>query len=266
MKGASLLVITAIVLSAVVGSALWLMRGSTPKVTTAETSPAPVGLALRACSKRVIEDWYPDGRVNKRYPVACYTAALNDIPADMDFSNAREEIQLALDFARQGKIASASPAALARQAAFRAQQASTRTYEEWHTALKRGAAEQPRQVFPNPPFRFLKQRLRSAAREYDFQIERIYVHWPRQQAPYIIVRASDPPKFARDLRLFIRKLDPKQNTGDDRTGWAYEGFYLQALDNKTRQPFLIVSHHWRGNHPGGGQWASDPKLLPFDHA
>ena len=195
MKGASLLVITAIVVSAVpLVLRSGLTRGSTPKATTAETSPAPVGLALRACSKRVIEDWYPDGRVNKLYPVACYTAALNDIPADMDFSNAREEIQLALDFARQGKIASASPAALARQAAFRAQQASTRTYEEWHTALKRGVAEQPRQVFPNPPFRFLKQRLRSAAREYDFQIERIYVHWPRQQAPYIIVRASDPPE------------------------------------------------------------------------
>ena len=81
----------------------------------------------------------------------------------------------------------------------------------------------------------------------------------------ILLSAGDPPRFARDLRLFLRRLDPKQNTGDDRTGWAYEGLYLQALDNTTGQPFLIAFNYWRGNHPGGGQWASDPKLLPFDH-
>ena len=194
---------------------------------------------MRACSKRVIEDWYPDGRVNKRYAVACYTAALNESPS-MD-SNAREDIQLALDSARQGKIA-APPPPSSRGKQLSGKQASTRTYQEWHTALKRGAAQQPRHVFPNPPFSLLSRRLRGAAPKYGFRIERIYVESPRQQAPYIIVRASDPPRFARDLRLFIRKLDPKQNTGDDRTGWAYEGFYLQALDKKTRQPFLIVSH------------------------
>lgn len=259
MKPASLFVIGAILVSAVaVGSALWTTRGSSPKVTAAETSPVPVGTALRACSKRLIADWYGNGQVSKLYPVACYTAAINNIPIDMDFSNARGDIQRALDAARQGRIAAASPA-------FLAQQAARRTYEEWHTALKRGVREQPKRVFPNPPFRLLKQRLRDAARKYDFQIERIYIHWPRQQAPYIVVRTSDPPRFARDLHLFVRKLDPKQSTGDDRTGWAYEGFYLQALDNTTGQPFLIAFNNWRGNHAGGGQWASDPKLLPFDH-
>jgi hypothetical protein len=222
----------------------------------AETGPAPVGAALRACSKRVIEDWYRDGRVSKLYPVACYTAAINNIP--MDFSYAREDIQRALDGARRGMIAASSPAFLARQAA-------TDTYREWNTTLKKGVGEQPKRVFPNPPFPVLKQRLRDAARVYDFKIERIYIQWPLQQAPYVVVRTSDPPRFARDLRLFLRKLDPKHDTGDDRTGWAYEGFYLQALDDVTGQPFLVVFNNWRGNHPGGGQWASDPKLLPFDH-
>jgi hypothetical protein len=262
MKGASLLVIAAILVSVVaVGSALWATRDSTPKATTAESSPAPVGGALRACSKRVIEDWYPDGRVGRLYPVACYTAAINTIPMDVSF--AREGIQRALDFARQGKLTAASPSFVAQRAA---QQAATRLYRGWDAALKRGVREEPKRVFPNPPFALLHERLRDAARKYDFQIERIYVRWPRQQAPYIVVRTSDPPKFARELRLFIRKLDPKQSNDNDRTGWAYEGFYLQALDNATGQPFLIVSHHWRGNHPGGSQWASDPKLLPFDHA
>ena len=49
---------------------------------------------------------------------------------------------------------------------------ATQTYEGWRTALKRGVAEQPKRVFPNRPFPVLKQRLRDAARAYDFQIER----------------------------------------------------------------------------------------------
>ena len=55
------------------------------------------------------------------------------------------------------------------------------------------------------------------------------------------------------------------NTGDDRTGWAYEGFYLKPSTTRRGRPFLVVFNHWRGNHPGGGQWTSDPTLLPFDH-
>jgi hypothetical protein len=142
-----------------------------------------------------------------------------------------------------------------------ARTAATRTFREWSTALKRGAVEQPKRVFANPPFPVLRQRLRDAARAYGFRIERISIRWPRQQAPFVVVRTSDPTRFARDLPAFLRNLNPN---GDDRTGWAYEGFYLQALD-ATGQPFLIVFNNWRGNHPGGGQWASDPKLLPFAH-
>jgi hypothetical protein len=63
----------------------------------------------------------------------------------------------------------------------------------------------------------------------------------------------------------LRTLDPRRNTGDDRTGWAYEGFFFEALDSADGQPFLIVHNHWRGKHAGGGQWPSSPNLLPAPH-
>jgi hypothetical protein len=62
----------------------------------------------------------------------------------------------------------------------------------------------------------------------------------------------------------MRRIDPKRSTGDDRTGWTYEAFYFEGRDN-SGTPFLVVFNHWRGQDAGGGQWASEPELYPFDH-
>ena len=75
---------------------------------------AVVGVALLAvpddaaaapkCAKLVVADWYGDGRVDRVYPLHCYTDAIRSLPVDvLDYSNAKEDILRALSFAKRGK-------------------------------------------------------------------------------------------------------------------------------------------------------------------
>jgi hypothetical protein len=73
----------------------------------AHASPL-AGARLQSCAKQVIEDWYSDGRVSKLYPLACYAGAIDLVPV-RDFSPPREDIQRALEFARRGKLAPSAP-------------------------------------------------------------------------------------------------------------------------------------------------------------
>ena len=58
----------------------------------------------KACAQQVIDDWFDDGRVNKIYPLPCYTRAIKMLPPDLlIYGNAEEEIGRALAFAKQGK-------------------------------------------------------------------------------------------------------------------------------------------------------------------
>lgn len=60
--------------------------------------------AAPKCAKLVVADWYGDGRVDKVYPLHCYTDAIRSLPVDvLDYSNAREDILRALSFAKRGK-------------------------------------------------------------------------------------------------------------------------------------------------------------------
>jgi hypothetical protein len=50
-----------------------------------------------ACAKRVIDDWYDNGRVDGTYPVHCYDDAIDALPRDVrDYSSAKDDIQRAL--------------------------------------------------------------------------------------------------------------------------------------------------------------------------
>lgn len=75
---------------------------------------AAVGVALLAvpddaaaapkCAKLVVADWYGDGRVDRVYPLHCYSDAIRSLPVDvLDYSNAKEDILRALSFAKRGK-------------------------------------------------------------------------------------------------------------------------------------------------------------------
>jgi hypothetical protein len=75
---------------------------------------AMVGVALLAvpddaaaapkCAKLVVADWYGDGRVDRVYPLHCYTDAIRSLPVDvLDYSNAKEDILRALSYAKRGE-------------------------------------------------------------------------------------------------------------------------------------------------------------------
>jgi hypothetical protein len=50
-----------------------------------------------SCAKRVIDDWYDNGRVDGTYPVHCYDDAIDALPRDVrDYSSAKDDIQRAL--------------------------------------------------------------------------------------------------------------------------------------------------------------------------
>jgi cobalamin biosynthesis Mg chelatase CobN len=65
----------------------------------------PAG-AAPSCGRAVIDDWYEDGRVDGTYALHCYDDAIETLPRDVrDYSNAKEEIQRALQAAKRGEDA-----------------------------------------------------------------------------------------------------------------------------------------------------------------
>jgi hypothetical protein len=58
------------------------------------TGPAS---AAKSCGKKVVDDWYADGRVDGTYPAHCYDDAIEILPRDVrDYSSAAEDIGRAL--------------------------------------------------------------------------------------------------------------------------------------------------------------------------
>ncbi len=61
--------------------------------------------AERTCGKAIIEDWYPDGRVDHVYRLECYGAALGMLPTHpIDYSNVFEDITKAYQARRADLI------------------------------------------------------------------------------------------------------------------------------------------------------------------
>jgi len=134
----------------------------------------------------------------------------------------------------------------------------------WRANLRSGAIADPKRRFPNPSRKMLTARLRRASERYHFSVVNVEILRPRQAAPFVVVTARDKRALAASTPAILRLIDPKARTGDDRTGWAYEGFLFEARDSHG-VPFLATFNWWRGPHAGGGQWASDPSLYPFPH-
>lgn len=60
--------------------------------------------AASACAKRVVDDWFDNGRVDNLYPLYCYRQAIKSLPGDArDYSSAEEDIRRALQYATRGK-------------------------------------------------------------------------------------------------------------------------------------------------------------------
>jgi hypothetical protein len=134
---------------------------------------------------------------------------------------------------------------------------------QWVAEITRRAREDPLQRFANLPARYLRRRLAQEADRYHFTVKRVQLLHPRQVAPLITITTRRYLAFAHAVGAIENSLDP--HTGrNDRTGWAFEGFYLEAQDERG-VPFLGAFNFVRGSGPGGGQWARSDQLYPFDH-
>ena len=62
--------------------------------------------AATPCGKRVIDDWYDNGRVDGSYPLRCYDDAIEALPRDVrDYSSAKDDIERALQARLNGRPA-----------------------------------------------------------------------------------------------------------------------------------------------------------------
>jgi hypothetical protein len=129
----------------------------------------------------------------------------------------------------------------------------------WRDEIVANAAADPGGQFESPDRATLVARLQNASNQVGFQIVNVEMLQPAQSAPLVVVRTADPVGFVGSALSIVKALDPKRDTGDDRTGWAYEGFLLEAV-NANGVPFFIFRHTARGPHVGGGVWISDPAL------
>ena len=78
-------------------------------LSAATAAPASAGTP---CSKKVINDWFDDGRVDGTYPKHCYTEAIAGLPRDIHtYSNAADDIRAAMlaAFAHKGDNGNGTP-------------------------------------------------------------------------------------------------------------------------------------------------------------
>jgi len=138
------------------------------------------------------------------------------------------------------------------------------TRADWLREIAKRARADPRTRFPNlAPFLF-RERLAEAARRYGFEVVSARLLRPRQLAPEVVVRTRHYVELARAVPAIEAAVNPRLRAQDDRRGWEYEGFYLEARDEHG-VPFLAVFDFMRGLGPGGGQWARSDTLFPFAH-
>ena len=151
-----------------------------------------------------------------------------------------------------------------RVGATQAKRDARQTYAEWRRELAERARKDPRTRFPNlAPFLF-REQLAAAARRYGFEVVSLRFLRPRQLAPEVVVRTKRYLELARAVPAIDAALNPRRPARDDRLGWEYEGFWLEAQDEHG-VPFLAVFDFMRGPGPGGGQWARSEPLFPFPH-
>ena len=80
----------------------------TSLVALAAVAASPVAQAKekkkQSCARAIINDWYGDAQIDKRYELHCYKDAIRALPVDMvTYSRAPEDILRALAYARKGQ-------------------------------------------------------------------------------------------------------------------------------------------------------------------
>jgi len=134
---------------------------------------------------------------------------------------------------------------------------------QWRDALAKGAESDPGTTFANLSPMELNARLERAATAQGFTVDSVKLLKPAGLAPLIVIRTNDPVRVARGAPELLQSIDPHLGS-DDKTGWAFEGIFLKAIDDNGT-PFLVIYNHWRGDDAGGGQWARSDDLYPYPH-
>ncbi len=71
----------------------------------AALASAPPASAATACGKKVLADWFDNGRIDRLYPLNCYEEAIDAIPDDLrDYADAEDVITRALQAALNGNL------------------------------------------------------------------------------------------------------------------------------------------------------------------
>ena len=74
--------------------------------TVAALSVASPAGAATPCGKKVLADWFDNGRIDRLYPLNCYEEGIDAIPSDLrDYADAEEIITRALQAALNGNLA-----------------------------------------------------------------------------------------------------------------------------------------------------------------
>lgn len=76
----------------------------------AALSAASAASAATPCGKKVLADWFDNGRIDRLYPLNCYEEGIDAIPADIGpYSDAEDVITRALQAALNGNLDSGGP-------------------------------------------------------------------------------------------------------------------------------------------------------------
>jgi hypothetical protein len=76
----------------------------------AALSLAGPAAAATKCGKKVLADWFDNGRIDRLYPLNCYEEAIDAIPPDIGpYSDAEDVITRALQAALNGNLAPGGP-------------------------------------------------------------------------------------------------------------------------------------------------------------
>ena len=71
----------------------------------AALSTASPAAAATKCGKKVLNDWFDNGRIDRLYPLNCYEEAIDAIPDDIrDYADAEDVITRALQGALRGEL------------------------------------------------------------------------------------------------------------------------------------------------------------------
>jgi hypothetical protein len=198
----------------------------------------------------------PVGRGINRFVVVRLASGRSVTYGPLAWPSSITRVVAAMNTASRSGVGAASPA----EARADVRDALT----SWLAELRRRARQSPSAAYRNLHRRVFFDRLHRLERRFDFKVVRARILGPAQDAPLVVVQTSRPSALARDVPAIEHLLDPKRRTADDRTGWAYEGFFLEAIDGDGT-PFLAVYNFFRGPDAGGGQWAARESLFPYDH-